>query len=194
MNSSKSQIVMMQHREQERSPHILVPTAPEEVAWIQPWIEEWGDTVARFVLWHTHDRDMAQDIAQETFWRLHQWHERHPHKTVHSGWLFTTARHLIIDARRKERDSPNSQHVEEVRSNDPEMEQQVVQRLAVEGVLMHLAPLDQQCLWLFYYQSLSVAEISAIVGISETGVRTRLHRARHRFAQVWKEVNDEPFE
>ncbi|POB11754.1 hypothetical protein CO251_02815 [Sulfobacillus sp. hq2] len=154
---------------------------------------DWGDTIARFVLSHTHDRQLAQDIAQEIFWRLYQWHERHPRQVVHGGWLFTTARHLIIDARRKNRDSPNNLRVEEVKSSDPLMEQQVVQRLAVEDALRHLAPADQECLWLFYYQSLSVAEIAARVGLSET-VRTRLHRARHRFAHVWKENHDDPVE
>lgn len=177
-----------------RSPKPTGPPSDEEALWINPWIAEWGDTIARFVLTHTHDRQLAQDIAQETFWRLYQWHERHPRRVVHGGWLFTTARHLIIDARRKNRAAPDSLRVEEIRYSDPLMEQQVVQRLAVEDALMHLAPEDQECLWLFYYQSLSVAEIAAMVGISETGVRSRLHRARRRFAHVWKEDNDAPLE
>ncbi len=174
-----------------RSPKRSGPTPDDDANWINQWIADWGDTIARFVLSQTHDRQLAQDIAQETFWRLYQWHERHPRQVVHGGWLFTTARHLIIDARRKNRTVSDGLRVEEVRSSDPLMEQQVVQRLAVEDALRHLAPGDQECLWLFYYQSLSVAEIAPILGLSETGVRTRLHRARRRFAQVWKENDDE---
>lgn len=177
-----------------RSPKLPGPTSDAGTSWIDQWIANWGDTIAQFVLSKTHDRHLAQDIVQETFWRLYQWHERHPRQDVRAGWLFTTARHLIIDARRKNPPAPDGQRIEEVIASGPLMEQQVVQRLAVEDVLMHLAPLDQECLWLFYYQSLSVAEIAAIVGISETGVRTRLHRARRRFAHIWKEAHDEPTE
>ena len=192
MDSSKPQIVTTRHPAQKRSRDNKSPVAGEHMAWIQPWIEEWGDTLARFVLWHTHDRELAQDIAQETFWRLHQWHERHPHNPVSGGWLFATARRIMIDGHRKKRVMADGRCVDEAIDGDPLMEQRVVQRLAVEDVLTHLAPIDRECLWLFYYQSLSVAEIAPILRLSETGVRTRLHRARRRFAQVWKENQDEP--
>jgi len=64
------------------SPKLPGPAPDEGANWINQWIADWGDTIARFVLSHTHDRQLAQNIAQETFWRIYQWHEHHPHQVV----------------------------------------------------------------------------------------------------------------
>ena len=183
-----------ERREQQETLASHDPVAPVAEAndWISQWIAEWGDALARFVLSYTHDRELAQDIAQETFWRLYQWHEAHPHQTIHGGWLFTTARHLIIDAHRRRHLPRNGGEGERIESPASAMDQQIVQRLAVQTVLDHLRPTDRECLWLFYYQSLSIAQIAQILQLSEAGVRVRLYRARKRFAQLWKEDDHAP--
>lgn len=161
-----------------------------DAAWIEQWIEEWGDTIARFALSYTQDRALAQDIAQETFWRLHQWHQAHPQQHVHGGWLFTTAHRLVIDERRRRRETP-SEHVAEFRvSSERPLDQDVTQRLAVQQILDQMSDVDRECLWLFYYRAWTVAEIARAQTLSETAVRSRLHRERQRFAQLWKEDHD----
>lgn len=163
----------------------------EDAEWIAPWIAEWGDVIARFALSYTHNRETAQDIAQETFWRLHQWHVAHPDHPIHGGWLYTTARRLIIDQQRTL--ASHTQHVPlhaDIADMEPPMEEQLTRKIAVQQIIDTFPSVDQECLWLFYYQSWSIAEIAQTLQLSPSAVKTRLHRARQRFAHLWKE--DEP--
>jgi RNA polymerase sigma factor (sigma-70 family) len=155
--------------------------------WISPWIEEWGDKIAQFAYAFTHDADTAQDIAQETFLRLEQWHNAHPERRVHGGWLYTTARHLLIDKSRQRQRRPEVSW-EDGGGAAPEttsFETTVATRLSVERTLDALAPSDRECLLLFYYQDWSIDEISRHLGVKPATVRGRLFRARQRFAKAW---------
>ena len=159
----------------------------EGAEWIAPWVAEWGDKIAQFALAFTHDPEAAQDIAQETFLRLEQWHAAHPQRQVHGGWLYTTARHLLIDRSRGRRRRPEVSW-EGWEGPDPEasgFETTVATRLSVQRTLDGLPASDRECLFLFYYQDWSIAEIARHLGVTAVTVRGRLFRARQRFAQAW---------
>jgi DNA-directed RNA polymerase specialized sigma24 family protein len=40
--------------------------------WLDAWIQQWGDKMTQFAYLRTHDRELAQDIAQEAFLRLYR--------------------------------------------------------------------------------------------------------------------------
>ncbi|MCL4351128.1 MAG: sigma-70 family RNA polymerase sigma factor [Firmicutes bacterium] len=137
---------------------------------------------------YVHDRGIAQDLAQEVFVRLEQWHRQHPDASVHGGWLYTTARHLIIDHQRQVRRSQgevawNEQTMGHT-SMMPSFEDQIATRITIQQAIDRLAPKDRECLWLFYYQELSVDTIAQQLGVSPGNVRTRLLRARRRLAKL----------
>lgn len=161
--------------------------------WITPWIQEFGDKITRFLWTYTHDRDLAQDLAQESFMRLYRFHERHPNRAVHAGWLYTTAHRLAIDVARQARRRPEDlwDGSPDGFPSTPSFEPVVTTRLAVQRTLDRLTRLDRECLWLFYYQGWTVPEISARIGCSESTARTRLYRARRRFAQLWGDDDDD---
>lgn len=61
---------------------------------------------------------------------------------------------------------------------------------AQDHELIHRAlaelPLDQQIsIELYYWQKLSVAEVAAALGVSEGGMRAKLHRARQRLREIY---------
>ncbi len=162
--------------------------------WIAPWIEEFGDKITQFLWTYTHDHELAQDLAQEAFVRLYRFHEAHPRQKVHAGWLYTTARRLAIDAARHRQRHPEALGdgpSDKIRGTAG-FEQMVTTRLAVQRTLDSLPRRDRECLWLFYYQGWTVPDIAQRLGCSETAARTRLYRARHRFAQLWGDDDDDP--
>lgn len=160
--------------------------------WITPWIEEFGDKVTQFLYTYTRDRDLAQDLAQEAFVRLYQFHEAHPSRAIHAGWLYTTAHRLAIDAARQRRRRPEDRWDDDAENAHATtgFESALTLQIAVQHTLNGLARLDRECLWLFYYQGWQVPEIAARIGCSETAARTRLYRARRRFAQLWGDDED----
>ncbi len=161
--------------------------------WLDTWIQEWGDKLTRFAHLHTGDRDLAQDIAQEAFLRLYRYHRDNPHESLTVGWLFTVTRNLARDALRKQRRQHNRETKLEssLAGVGSSFESGVTDRLMVDKVLYTLSQKDRDCLWLFYYEDYSVKDIAERLHLTPAGVRTRLHRARHRFEAEWEGIQDE---
>ena len=68
----------------------------------------------------------------------------------------------------------------------------VTDRLMVDRALRTLSAKDRECLYLFYYEDCSIQQIAQQLHLTPAGVRTRLHRARHRFAAEWEGIQGEP--
>lgn len=129
------------------------------------------------------DHQEAQDIAQETFLRLYQEHDRFPNKPLSPGWLFSVARNLIRDAQRRSSRTIMQDPVEPpYHAHDS-----VATRVAVQMTLDQMDPVDQQCLWLFYYGDYSIKQIAEALDLPPGAVKTRLYRARQKFAERWGE-------
>lgn len=72
--------------------HILEP---------EQWVERYADMLYRFTLLRVSDKEVAEDLVQETF--LSAWKAREGYKGEASekNWLFTINRNKIIDHYRK---------------------------------------------------------------------------------------------
>lgn len=125
------------------------------------------------------DEATAQDVVQETFLRAWQ----HPAALDPSsgsvrGWLFTVARHLIIDQRRREHRRP-----EVVTPQLPEAAQQgdmaarIADRELVVAALRTLSDQHRTVLLECYFRGSSVAQAAQRLGIAEGTVKSRTHYA-----------------
>jgi RNA polymerase sigma-70 factor (ECF subfamily) len=134
--------------------------------------------VHRFALFLTGDWARAEDLVADTFVRA--WCARGPirHDTV-KAYLFTIARNLHRDARRRHRE-----HVEleaTVADRSPGVEALVEQRAAlrrVRQILQRVPKTDRKALLLFVFRDMSYAEIALNLGISVGATRSRISRAR----------------
>lgn len=154
-----------------------------EDTWMESWLDRWGEPIARFAYAWTSSPEKAQDVAQETFFRLLVFHREHPRQMVAPGWLFTVARNLCREEKRQQgRISPTAQ-VADHEAPPPALGHE--ERLDILKALDRLPEAYRTCLWLFYYGDLTVRDLALTLGISESAVKARLHRARHRFARIW---------
>lgn len=62
-------------------------------------------------------------------------------------------------------------------------------KTAVLQAVNSLAEKYRVAVYLFYYEELSLEEISDITGVSVSSVKTRLHRARQQLKDILKEVD-----
>lgn len=168
-----------------------VPTEPRTdraARLLAGFVAEWGDRIIRFAWVYTGDAGLAQDVSQETFLRLYQTLVRDPAAHIRPGWLFAVARHVAIDALRRRR---RRQRSELALLAAPDDTTDPTERLSVRHVVDSLPDADRQCLHLFYFAGWTIEEIAHEVGLSPGAIKTRLHRARRRFAQAWGEPIDE---
>lgn len=154
---------------------------------LQALHERHAAELGRFVLRLTRDPQVAEDIVQETMlraWRDSQLTDRPEAQS--RAWLFTVARHLVVDRWR----SAASRHEVVVAAEPDDLvgsgsasmtqgdrTEQVLDRWLVTGALAALTPQHRAVIAAAYYEGRSVAEIAAELKIPEGTVKSRLHYA-----------------
>lgn len=145
---------------------------------LSTWMARWGGRLVRYAHFLINDPDMAQDIAQEAFLRLYV-HMGRTGEEPRVAWLFTVAKNLAHDARRRTRPSAPVADLP-----DPNADRGLL-AATVRDALDRLKPEDRECLYLFYYAELPTDAIAAHLKLPAATVRTRLRRARQRLLAAW---------
>ncbi|MBL7199294.1 MAG: sigma-70 family RNA polymerase sigma factor [Anaerolineae bacterium] len=133
----------------------------------------------------------AEDAAQETFIRAYLHLESYDPGRKFSSWLLSIASHYCIDLLRRRRmnlisvdDLPPMVELSMPRATQPE--QIVIQGQAasdVQRMLESLDPAYRTPVVLRYWYDMSYREIAELMGVTESTVKTRLHRARAKLAR-----------
>jgi RNA polymerase sigma-70 factor, ECF subfamily len=148
----------------------------------------------RFIVRLTRDRSMAEDLVSDVFldvWRNAGGFE---HKSKVSTWLLGIARHKIGSAFRHRVDAHLDEHFAatvEDPADDPERALDNQDRSAVlRRCLARLSPAHREIIDLVYYHDQSVEDVAEILGIPASTVKTRMHYARARMAELLEETGD----
>jgi RNA polymerase sigma-70 factor (ECF subfamily) len=136
------------------------------------------------------DRDLAEDITQETWLRaVKAWRtDGIPERPL--AWLSTVAARLLSNHRRR----PAAERFDDgsgdtLTAPDASTSDQAARASLVRVALSRLPALQLRLLRAFHYERRPVAEIAASMGISERGVEGRLRRARQKLR---REIESDP--
>jgi RNA polymerase sigma-70 factor (ECF subfamily) len=126
-----------------------------------------------------HDRNDAEDVAQETFLRLWKDAGRYRPTARLTTWLHRIAHNLCIDRLRKRRERPTDTLDEERSSTEPGglLDRK---RVAVDvgHALSELPERQRVAITLIHYQGLSNVEAAAVLDVSIDALESLLARAR----------------
>jgi RNA polymerase sigma-70 factor (ECF subfamily) len=130
------------------------------------------------------DRDLAEDVAQETFVRAYRFYTSFRSEAALSTWLYRIAVNLCIDAQRKQARVERLDEGDE-RSERPDPSQAPDRALEVRELARHaeaaletLSPDHKAILLLREVEGLSYAEIARVLRIPKGTVMSRLFHAR----------------
>jgi RNA polymerase sigma factor (sigma-70 family) len=138
-------------------------------------VEEYADSVYRFVLGNIKDEDRANDIVQDSFEKL--WRNVSEIEfIVVKSWLFTTAYHTMIDMIRKEKRVSRLEPFHEKEMLDDSQYSDLNEIL--HEALDRLPEQQKVSVMLRDYEGYSYKEISDITGFSEAQVKINIYRAR----------------
>src|SRR5215831_4225542 len=137
------------------------------------------------------DRQRAEDLVQEILLRAWRHPEAlDPERGSARAWLFTTARHLAIDAWRR-----REARVGEVFTDTPpeprtdlDEADRAVEAWTIEEALGQLSPAHRDVLVECFYRGRSVAEAAAVLGIPPGTVKSRTHYAMRALRLVLEEM------
>jgi RNA polymerase sigma-70 factor (ECF subfamily) len=141
----------------------------------------------RYLLYLTGNREVSEDLFQETWMRVLQRGAQYQGTARFDTWLFTVARNLTIDLRRRRTMLSFVQmyeNTEDDRSFEPAGEdptpldacllRENSERLA--AALLELDPLSREVVVLRFYEELSLEEISKVTRAHLSTVKSRLYR------------------
>jgi RNA polymerase sigma-70 factor, ECF subfamily len=138
----------------------------------------------------TGDRQQADDLLQETYYRFLRAGARHESESHRRNSLFHIATNLVRDAARsagRRQNVPLEQDDSKAsapRSRAATPESEIATRTDLSRAMEKLEPVQRQLLWLAYAQGASHEEIAEIVGVKTVSVRTLLFRARRTLAAL----------
>jgi RNA polymerase sigma-70 factor (ECF subfamily) len=156
------------------------PEAPDVTA-------AWGDlrgSLLGFIARGTPDRDTAEDILQEVLLRIHRHAGELEHAPAVRAWIFQIARNAIADHYRRASVRREQPVGVDLGQHEPPPAEPAPAELSGElaacltPLLQRLAPPFREALILTELEGLTQTEAAARLGLSTSGMKSRVQRAR----------------
>lgn len=160
--------------------------------------EAFGDLVLRYekrlvrvISRFVSDRELARDLAQETFLRVYERLDQFDPSRRFGPWLFRIGVNLTLDFLRKRKrrgrwslfsEAPGEKPPDPATA-DPRKQRDLSQE--VRAVLEQLPEKYRSVLVLRDLENFPTSEIAAIMNRKEATIRWRLAEARERFQRLW---------
>jgi RNA polymerase sigma-70 factor (ECF subfamily) len=154
------------------------------------------------------DRELAEDLAQDTFIKVLNHIDRYRPEFKLSSWLFKIANNVAIDhLRRRQLDtvsidgSPHAQSADAIEATSFDVVDQQETALdelearelgtAIERAITSLRPEYRSCIMLRHVEGRSYEEIAATLDLPLGTVKTYIHRARHELRRQLEHLRDD---
>ena len=159
------------------------------------FFEAWGDRLYRLALRLTGDPATAEDVVQEAFLKLMRSADRIEGRSGLATWLYRVAYNASLDRLRErkallqlpedERDVPLPlpSALTPLPKSPEALLRDAETREALEQAIAELPHAQRAAFLLRDVEGLTTAEAAAALGLSETNLKVRLHRARLRLRE-----------
>ena len=140
----------------------------------------------------------AEDAAQETFLKAYRSMHKYDNNRPFPTWILSIAAHHCIDQIRRRRlplVAIEELPVPDIPEKSPGMETKLSEkeeRSRIRALLTVLDPTDRALVVMYYWYDFSYQEIGQALKLTESAVKSRLHRARRAMAQRWLESGPAP--
>ena len=140
----------------------------------------------------TGDRQLADDLLQEAYYRFLRANATHDTETHRRNSLYRIATNLARDARRKSLIRSATVLAGDDIESAPSLHQSgAAERIAdCHRAMSLLQPRERAMLWLAYAEGASHREIAAVLGLSPGSLKPLLFRARRRLAALLGGASD----
>jgi RNA polymerase sigma-70 factor (ECF subfamily) len=151
----------------------------------QTW-EAFHTPLYQFIRRRVTDDATAEDLLQDVFLKIHQYGSTLKDARRLESWIYQITRNLIIDSYRSHRQPMTSLDTEEALDLPDELpDDDIVSELlpCIRAMVLSLPDQDRQALILTEYQGLTQKEFGARLGLSFSGAKSRVQRAREKLKQ-----------
>ncbi len=154
-------------------------------------VEQYASTLYRVAFSVLRNAADAEDAVQETFLRVLRHQATLGEVRDHRVWLIRIVWNIVLDRKRRAKSRPETEDVAELTRVLPATGLSAEERAAAAQhhaqVLQQVDRLpakEREVLVLSAFEELSSVEIAAVLGVTESSVRSRLFRARNLMAEL----------
>ena len=146
--------------------------------------------VFSYVMTLAKDRNNAEEITQETFFRAISTEKSFRGDSESFTWLCAIAKNIFIDEKRRtaRQDDELSEELPDTNKGIEEKLNDKAMSLKIHSILHQLEEPYKEVFQLRVFGELSFAEIGSIFGKTETWARVTYHRARLKIKERMDEI------
>lgn len=141
----------------------------------QELIRRYYTSILRYCKWHCSNMDEAEDLTQETFFRLFKSLPKYDEKKKFKAYLYAIASHLCIDEGRKKQLYPLMD--EENIADEHNRIRQIDDKEEVDYFLRLLSSEQKEAVILRFGEQLSYSEIAKVMGCNMRTAQSRVRNA-----------------
>ena len=154
-------------------------------------VDRYKDLVYTLAYRMLKHREEAEEVAQDTFIKIFKSLDKFKGDSKFSTWIYRVAYNTCLDRIKKNKKYINDVEINEftehqVKTIDSALDQMEVKEkeLAMKRCIASLPNEDSFLLTLYYFDDLSLDEISKIVGITANTIKVKLFRCRKKLAAI----------
>ncbi|MEP5338504.1 MAG: sigma-70 family RNA polymerase sigma factor [Algibacter sp.] len=156
-------------------------------------VDRYKDLVFTLTIRMLKNREEAEEVSQDTFIKVYKSLSKFKGDSKFSTWIYKVAYNTSLDRIKK-----NKKHFNDVEINEftehhlktidnvlSNLEQQEYNK-AIKDCIALLSSEDSFLLTLYYFEELSLDEISKIVDLTNNNVKVKIFRSRKKLATILK--------
>lgn len=160
-------------------------------------VERYKDLVFTLALRMLKHKEEAEEVSQDSFIKIYKSLDKFKGDSKFSTWVYRVTYNTCLDRIKKNKRQYNTVAINEytehhVKTLDNALDQMEAheREQAIKFCLDLLPSDDSAILNLFYFEELSLEEISKIVGLKPNNVKVKLFRSRKKLATILTERLD----
>lgn len=157
-------------------------------------VNRYKDLVFTLTIRMLKNREEAEEVSQDTFIKVYKSLSKFKGDSKFSTWIYKVAYNTCLDRIKRNKRHMNEVAIDEftehqVKTIDNALDtlERDEQQQTIQDCLQLLPSEDSFLLTLFYFEDLSLEEISKIVGIEANTVKVKLFRSRKKLASILKQ-------
>src|SRR5215469_7355378 len=146
--------------------------------------QEFNLKLKQFIIKRVPDEQSAEDILQDVFVKIHTHIEmlKDGHKL--QSWIYQIARNAVYDYYRDRRITAGIPETLDLPEEPGENDVEYMLALSLKGMVDCLPDVYRQALILTEYEGLTQKELAQRLGLSFSGAKSRVQRAREKLREI----------
>lgn len=175
-------------------PYLIEQTLKGNTKAFGELVEKYQSFVFTIVIRIVKVREEAEEVAQDTFIKAYESLSSFRGDSKFSSWLYSIAYRKALDALRKSNKHHNLELIEDITEVDCDTIENALSYLeekerkeVIQNCILSLPEQEAAIITFFYFEELSIKEISKITKLSEDNVKVKLYRSRKKLFTLLKQ-------